>query len=99
MSGVNSQHYEKDAQFEDDVLLDLAPYVIYGWMANKVYVTPTTTAEKNSTKRRASSLDYYKKAISHLMSNQISIWDTELKQGNPKRSSLVNGLSSVAKKS
>ena len=47
MSSVHSHHYEKDAHFEDDVLLPLNPYDIYGWISDKFYGTPTPTADNN----------------------------------------------------
>ena len=50
ISSVHSQHNEKDAHFEYDVLLDLAPDDIYAFMVKKVYGILIPTAEKNPKK-------------------------------------------------
>ena len=64
-SYVHSQNYEKDSHFEDDVLLVLTPYDIYGWISKKVYHIPIPTEDNNPTKGKVSALTYYKKVISH----------------------------------
>ena len=58
---VHSRHYEKDAHFEDDFLLDLIPDDIYVWMAKNVYGNTTPTADENPKKWMKSLITYYKK--------------------------------------
>ena len=83
---VHSRHYEKDAHFEDDFLLDLIPYDIYVWMEKNVYEIlhplQTTIQKKGRTPQPA----YYKKLVLHFMSNKMSRWDMKPKQGNNTRS-------------
>ena len=47
---------------------------------------------------RSSSLQYYKKAISHFMPDKLSPWNVCRQEGNPTRSVVVNNLIKLVKK-
>jgi hypothetical protein len=59
---------------------------------------PDQTPEDNPTHGRASSLMYYKKAISYFMPNKLTPWNAISRKGNPTRSIDVYDLIKAAKK-
>ena len=76
----------------------LTPEHIYRWMCTKVYGMPDPSPEDNPTHGWASSLMYYKKAISYFMPNKLMPWNAITREGNPTRSIDVNDLIKAVKK-
>jgi hypothetical protein len=85
MCYVQNRRYAKDHDFSTGELATLTPEHIYRWMCTLVYGTPDPTREDNPTHGRASSLVYYKKAISYFMPNKLMPWDAISREGNPTR--------------
>jgi len=85
-------------EFTDAELLALRPDDIYKWMAYKVYHNEEPGPDDRPLFGRASSLAYYKKAISFFMPNRNMAWNAATNQGNPCRSTQVNDLIRAVKK-
>ena len=75
----------------------ITPQMVYRYFAKKAYGKPDPKAEDNPTCCRASSLQYYKKAISYWM-GQSCDWNERTKTGNPTKSKLVNNIIAAVKK-
>jgi hypothetical protein len=98
MCHVNNRQYAQDHAFSTDELAVLTPEHVYRWMCTKAFGVPDPTAEDNPIHGRASSLSYYKKAISYFMPNKLMPWNAITKEGNPTKSVLVNDLIKAVKK-
>ena len=98
MSFVDGQEYEKDRLFAPETLGELTPVQIKRWMCLKAYGTPDPTQNDHPTEGRSTSLEYYKKALSHYMPNRLTAWNALIQVGNPTRSVEVNDLIKAVKK-
>jgi hypothetical protein len=82
MCHVNNRQYAKDHAFSTDELAALTPEHVYHWTCTKAFGVPDPTAEDNPIHGRASSLSYYKKAISYFMPNKLMPWNAITKEGS-----------------
>jgi hypothetical protein len=98
MSYRDGKEYDKTTIFTPPQLLEITPDELKEWMCFKVYVTPHPGPDDMPTQGRASSLEYYKKAISFHMPSRNRVWDTESNKGNPTRSIECNDLICLIKK-
>jgi hypothetical protein len=92
MSFVDSTQYEKDHEFTRERLLQVTPRDIERWMNQKAYGTTDPGPDAKPTEARASSLQYWKKALSSYMPNRLMTWNVATQQGNPTKSTEVNDL-------
>jgi hypothetical protein len=90
--------YDRSHQFTAEQLNGLKPVDIYKWMCLKAYGKEDPGPDDNPTYGRASSLEYYKKAISHFMPNKLMAWNVISQVGNPTRSTEVNSLIKAVRK-
>ena len=90
--------YADDHEFTVQELSGLKPEDIYKWMAMKAYHMEDPGPDDQPLYGRASSLEYYKKAISYFMPNRIMSWNELQHVGNPTRSADVNDLITAVKK-
>jgi hypothetical protein len=67
MSFVDGVQYDRNQTFESAVFGELQPEQIVAWMKNKVYGTATPGPNDRCDRGRSSSLEFYKKALSHYM--------------------------------
>ena len=92
MSFVDQTNYPRNTLFTPAVLGQLKPQQIEHWMQLKVYGTATPGPNDRPVHGRSTSLEYYKKAISHYMPNKLMPWNQLTQVGNPTRSIEVNKL-------
>ena len=92
MSYRDDEEYERDHDFTPEELNEIQPEEIEKWMCVKVYGIPEPGPDDNPTLGRASSLEYYKKALSYYMPNKLFGWNAISKKGKPTRSIPVNEL-------
>ena len=95
MSYRDDEEYERDHEFTPEELNEIQPEEIEKWMCVKVYGIPEPGPDDNPynpTLGRASSLEYYKKALSYYMPNKLFGWNAISKKGKPTRSIPVNEL-------
>jgi hypothetical protein len=98
MSFKDQQRYEKETDFTQEQRAAIKPADIVRWMCQKVYGMPEPGFDDNPTLGRSSSLEYYKKALSHYMVNRLTPWNEISQVGNPTRSVEVNNLIKRVKK-
>jgi len=98
MSFTHGTEYSFDHVFDEGVLGQIVPNDVYRWMCLKVFGTPDPLPGDNPTSGQASSLEYYKKAISCYMPNKLQPWNALASTGNPTRSILVNQLIKLVRK-
>jgi hypothetical protein len=98
MSFRNQQRYNIQTEFTQQQLTAIRPADIERWMCQKVYGNPNPGPQDNPTLGRASSLEYYKKALSYYMVNRLHAWNEVALLGNPTRSVDVNDLIKKVKK-
>ena len=67
-------------------------------MCLKVHGKEDPGPQDNPIHGRSSTLEYYKKAISHFMPNRLIAWNVMSQVGNPMRSTEVNALIKAVKK-
>lgn len=78
-------------------LYAVTPEDVEKWMIKRAYGIENTSfkdlpADARVLYLRTDTLEYYKKALSYFMPNQLQPWNEVLKQGNPTRSTLINNL-------
>jgi hypothetical protein len=98
MSFKLNQHYTRDHDFTQHQLLSITDVDVSRWMCLKAYGDPDPAPANNPTVGRASSLAYYKKAISYFMPNRHVGWDVQHNTGNPTRSPRVMDVLKAVKK-
>lgn len=98
MSFVDGVQYTKHTVFTPEILGELQPAQIVSWMKKKVYGTATPAEDAQPTNGRSSSLEYYKKSLSHYMPNRLATWNSLAAVGNPTRSIEVNNFIKMIKK-
>ena len=99
MSLLDGTQYEHDHEFTQERLLQLKPHDIERWMKKNAYGTPDAGNDATPMEARSSSLLYWKKALSSYMPNRLMTWNVTTQQGNPTKSTEVNNLIKMVKKS
>lgn len=97
MTFRDQQDYDRATEFTPDQLATIKPADVRRWMCVKVYGNPDPGPEDNPTMGRASSLEYYKKALSYYMVNSHEAWNETALIGNPTRSKEVINLIKLVK--
>jgi hypothetical protein len=99
---VNNQEYDCDHDCDHDFsLVELAPLTpvdIKRWMSVEAYGAPEPGPDANPTHGRATSVLFWKKAISFFMPNKLTTWNAISGEGNPTRYIEVNELIKKVKK-
>ena len=93
-----SPQWNKHSVFTQDRLYTIKPGEIVRFMQFKVYGMADPGVNDMPTLGRSSSLEYYKKALSHFMPDRLSPWNVKRHEGNPTRSVVVNNLIKLVKK-
>lgn len=86
MSFKDGQEYPTDKVFTADELRNVTTTNVYEWMCHKTYGS-IDPSPNDQPQKRATSLAYWKKAISYFM-NSTSKWDEASQTGNPTQSIL-----------
>jgi hypothetical protein len=92
MSFRDQQEYNAQTEFTQEQLIAIRFADLERCRCLKVYDNPDPGPQDNPTEGRASSLAYYKKAISYYMVNRLHAWNEVALLGNPTRSVEVNDL-------
>ena len=92
MEWKDQQEYEADTEFTQAQLLEITPRHIVRFMCLKAYGTEDPAHDANPIHRRASGLEFVKKAVSFFMPNRNAHWNVETATGNPTMSVAVNDL-------
>ena len=95
---MDQHEYDRDTLFTPAVLGQLKPDQIVQWMQKKVYRTLNPGLNNHPVHGCSSSLEYYKKAISHYMPNKLISWNALMEVGNPIHSMEINNLIKKVKK-
>jgi hypothetical protein len=90
--------YSADHVFTNERLGQLTPMDIYHWLAKIAYGTEDPGPEDNPVHARSSTLEYYKKSISHFVPNQHQPWNTISNTGNPTKSKEIHSLLKAVKR-
>ena len=98
MSFVDQIEHDRDTLFSPLELGELKPVHIQHWLNKYAYGTPTPGPNDHPVHGRSSSLEFYKKAVSHYMPNKLMPWNALAQSGNPTRSIEVNNLIKKVKK-
>ena len=91
MEWKNGTTYPDDHVFTLEEKNAITPSDIHRWFCLKAYGMENPTPEDNPTRTRASSLTYYKKAISYFIPSNQEYNETRA-DGNPTRSQIINRL-------
>ena len=94
-----NHRYNNDTEFEQHQLLGIQPFEIANWFKVKAYGKVDPGPDDHPTHCRSSSLEYWKKALSSFMPNRIPHWNVANNSGNPTKSTEVNDLIKIVKKS
>ena len=89
MEWKNGTTYPDDHIFTLEEKNAIAPSDIHRWFCLKAYGMENPMPEDNPTRTRASSLTYYKKAISYFIPSNQEYNETRA-DGNPTRSQTIN---------
>ena len=85
--------YPKDrSEFTIEQKATITPEQLVRWMKHRIYDDPDADADIDRPKLRASTILFWKKAISHFMPNKRTDWNELANVGNPTRSNPVNDL-------
>ena len=98
MSFIDGVHYDSSASFSRDQLVAITAEQVAAFLNKKAFGTLVPGPEDHPPAMRASSLAFFKKAISQFMSLHSMPWDDINLQGNPTRSTAVNEVISKVKK-
>jgi flagellar biosynthesis GTPase FlhF len=98
MSFRDGKDYQSPHPFPNMELTKITPQEVTEFLAMKAYGKQNPGPEDHPTVGRASSLEYYKKALSYFMPNRLMGWNYQVGWGNPTRSSDVNQLINAVKK-
>lgn len=100
MEFTDKTTYGDDYEFATISLTSLSPSDVYRFLATQAYgVSNPVQGVHEPTACRASSLQYYKKALSYFMPRNKQPWDEITLVGNPTRSKLVQSLIDAVLKS
>ena len=98
MGFIDDDTYHRDQLFTPVDLIHITPVQVKRWMCKKVYGSPDPAPTDRPVYGRSSSLEFYKKAISHYMPLRLQPWNPIRSEGNPTRSVEVNDLIKKVKK-
>ena len=98
MGWKDGRNYERATNFTQEQLLEICPHHIVRHMSLLAYGVEAPEDDGRPTHRRASGLEFQKKAISFFMPNQNAKWNVESETGNPTMSVAVNALIKRIKK-
>ena len=98
MGCVNEREHDNNHNFSLDELSSLRPNDVFRWMCQQTFGTPDPDRNANPINARASTIEFWKKAISFYMPNKLMAWNVTTSSGNPTRSILVNDLVKRVKK-
>lgn len=92
MKWFHSCTYPKSQRFSQRQLLEVKPIDVFKYFCIRAFGVEVLETGSRPTLLRGSTLEFYKKAISHYMPNKGPAWDVRTNSGNPTKSALVNGL-------
>ena len=100
MCQKNSTNYPKDHEFSDTELGAITPNDLYRHFCLKAYHKHDPGPTDRPLHARASSIEFYKKAISYFMPNRLASWNYLANPpcGNPTKSKEVNDLIKAIRK-
>jgi Pre-mRNA cleavage and polyadenylation specificity factor len=99
MSYLDGVEYSNDDEFSQDQLGQLTADGVIKWFNVLVLgVESPTFGHDIRPQVRSSTIEYYKKALSHYMPNRLMTWNELSKVGNPTRSRQLNDLIKYVKK-
>jgi hypothetical protein len=95
--GTNHPH---TYMFSNDELFQLTPEHLCAYMCTYAFGTATPGADDSPTFARSSTLEVAKKAILsyYYMPNRLMPWNSQMRTGNPTRSTEVNDIIKRIKK-
>ena len=97
MSHFTQLHHPSNKVFSSAELSIIEPIHIYTWMCYRAFGLEDPGPEDNPYYARASTLEFWKKAISYFMP-LTSTWDDTKEEGNPTKSRKINNLIKAVKK-
>jgi len=98
MNYTHNTEYSRDHVFSNAELRQLTPFMILRWFNVKAYGTPVPPHDANPIYARASSIEYYKKAILFFIPDKHSAWNSAQNEGNPTRSPLIHDFIRILKR-
>ena len=98
MSFIDGVQYPKTSTFSRDQLAAITAEQVAAFLNKKAFGTPVPGPDDRPHAMRASSLAFFKKAISQFMPLRSMPWDDINLCGNPTRSTAVNEVISKVKK-
>lgn len=93
----NGNNYSSREEIEQEEMLKIMPQHIISFLNLHVYGNEVITQEMRP-KKRANTIEYWKKALSFYMLRRTRQWDSIVLQGNPTRSEDVNNFIKRVKK-
>ena len=94
---LDGVEYPKGTQLPRARLVELTPTHFMRWF-NKVTFDTEDPGDDDNPTARSSSLEFYKKALSHFMPNRLMVWNELSNVGNPTRCTEINHLIKKVKK-
>jgi hypothetical protein len=102
MNYLNGTNHTKEHHFTDEQLIQLTPNHIIKFFRFRAFEfeedRPINEVSDWVTGWRGSTLEAYKRSISHFMPNKIPTWDRMNQQGNPTKSGDINDFIKLVKK-
>ncbi len=98
MSWKDNVEYDDETVFSQAQLLSIRPVHLTRYMCLLSYKKEQPGPTDKPTEKRASGLEFFKKAISSFMPNRNVPWNVESNTGNPTMSVAVNDLIKKIKK-
>lgn len=92
MMWLHGTTYHKSHRFSQQQLLEVKPLDIFRYFCIRAFGVEVLEKDSRPTLLRGSTLEFYKKSISHFMPNKQPGWDVRTHSGNPTKSALVNNL-------
>ncbi|KAJ0402414.1 hypothetical protein ATCC90586_000012 [Pythium insidiosum] len=90
--------FNAQAVFTAEDAAAVTPEDIVRFLNMKAYKKEAPGPDDRPTHARASTLEFYKKAISAFMPRRMAVWDDVRREGNPTRSTQVNDLIKAVRK-
>lgn len=84
--------YDVEHEFTQEELLAIQADDLAKFMRLMAYDKTDPGPEDHPTKCRSTTLEYFKKAISHFMPHKFAYWNVESNFGNPTKSNAVNAV-------
>ena len=94
---LDNTEYSDDHVFPPERIAQLTPEDLMRFFNTEIFETETPTDNARPLKR-ASTLAFWKKALSFFMTNKLMVWNEIARVGNPTRSVKVNDLVKRLKK-